>query len=562
MATRFVLVGVFSCLAAALVSAARVAPRGAPAAAPARVVTVLVFPFENASRMAKLDWLSEGLVELTLERLSGRGPFFYPREERLAALDRLGLPTSTRFSRATMLKIAEDVDADYVVFGHYTLDGKTLMISARVLRASPADLSPPMEEWGPLEDLMGTHARLAWRVLGAIDPALAGIGSSSAREFAAKLARLRLDAFEFYIRGLLSADNDEQRLRDLREAARLEPAWDAPVFAAGETYFARRDCAAALLWLSRIPPADARGTQASFHTGVCHLLRNDPARAEAAFANLLERKQELPEVLNNLAVARERLGNPRQAAIELERATRLDPEDAGYWFNLGLAGLRAGDPAAAARSFREVLLRQPEDTEARGLLIAALQQSGRSSEAAAERAAALPPASPEAMAKLDRVKMQLDPASLRPFGETGGQTAVEGGAKPGEAFMHRMQHRELHMQRGQQYLAAGKLYDAQREFSEAIILVPMHSPAAHQGLAEVFHRQGRTDDAIREMRAALASRDLPATRTALAQLFLEQNRTSEAREELRAALKLDPSYAPARQLLQQLEARKAPGESP
>ena len=565
MTTRFVLVGVLSCLAAALASAARAAPQGAPAAAPARVVTVLVFPFENASRMAKLDWLSEGLAELTIERLSAQGPFFYPREERLAALDRLGLPTSTRFSRATMLKIAEDIDADYVVFGHCTVDGKTLRIGARVLRIGPADLSPPMEESGPLEDLMDTHARLAWRVLVAIDPALAGTGSSSAREFAAKLARLRLDAFEYYIRGLLSADHE--RLRDLREAARLEPAWDAPAFAVGETYFARRDCAAALLWLSRIPPADARSTEASFDAGVCHLLRNDPARAEAAFASLLERKQNLPEALNNLAVARERLGKPRQAAIELERATQLDPEDAEYWFNLGLASLRASDPAAAARAFREVLRRQPEDTEARGLLIAALEQSGRSSEAAMERqesgrAAALPPASPEAMAKLDRVKMQLDPASLHPFGEPGGQAAAEGGTKPGEAFLHRRKHHELHVQRGQEYLAAGKLYDAQREFSEAIVLAPMHSPTAHQGLAEVFRRQGRPDDAIREMRAALASRDLPATRTALAQLFLEQNRTSEAREELRAALKLDPSYAPARQLLERLEARKAPGESP
>ncbi|HEX2712169.1 MAG TPA: tetratricopeptide repeat protein [Candidatus Acidoferrales bacterium] len=565
MTTRFVLVGVLSCLAPALASAARAAPQGAPAAAPARGVTVLVFPFENASRVAKLDWLSEGLAELTIERLFGQGPFFYPREERLAALDHLGLPTSTHFSRATMLKIADDIDADYIVFGQYTVDGKALRIGARVLRIGPADLSPPMEESGPLEDLMSTHARLAWRVLVAVGPTLAGTGSDPGREFAAKLARLRLDAFEYYIRGILSADDDE-RLRQLREAARIEPAWDAPAFAAGETYFARRDCAAALLWLSRIPPANARGTEASFDAGVCHLLRNDPARAEAALASLLERRQNLPEALNNLAVAHERLGKPREAATELERATQLDPEEGEYWFNLGLASLRASDPTAAVRAFREGLRRRPDDAEAHGLLVAALEQSGRSSEAAMERQqsgrGALPLASRQAMAKLGRIKMRLDPASLHPFGEPGGQAAAEGGAKSGEPLLHRMQHRELHMQRGQQYLTAGKLYDAQREFSEAIILAPMHSPAAHQGLAEVFRRQGRSDDAIREMRAALASRDLPATRTALAQLLLELNRTSEAREELRAALKLDPGYTPARQLLERLETRKPPGESP
>ncbi len=576
MATRSVLIGVLCSVAAALASAAyplgsaaQGVPQAERAIAATRAVTLLVFPFEDASRTAKLAWLSEGLAELTIERLSGQAPFVYPREERLAALDRLGLPASTHFSRATMLKIAEEMDADYIVFGRYTLDGRTLALSAHVLRISPADLSPPIEEAGPLEDLMDTHGRLAWRVLFAAAPARVRVSFRSERDFAAKLLHLRLDAFEDYVRGLLSSD-DEQRLRNFREAARLEPSWDNPAFALGQAYFARRDCASALPWLSRVSPAHLRGAEASFDAGVCHLLRNDPARAEAAFAGLLERKRDLPEALNNLALAQERLGKLREAATALERAAQLDPEDVEYAFNLGLLNLRASEPAAAVRAFREALHHQPEDAEARALLIAALERSGRSSEAAAEReqatraggrVAALPSASPEALAKLERIKTQLDPASLHPPAETSGQTAAEA-AKAGELLAHRMQHRELHMSRGRQFLAAGQLYDAQREFSEAIVLVPMKSPAAHQGLAEVFRRQGRPDDAVREMRAALASRDDPAMRTALARLLLEQNRLGEAREELVAALKLDPGYAPARQLLEQLEAHKGPGGSP
>jgi len=533
-----------------------------------RPVTLLVFPFENDSRQAKLDWLSEGLAELTIERLSGQGPYVYPREERLAALDRLGLPASTHFSRATMLKTAEELDADYVVFGRYTLDGKTLALAARVLRIQPADLSPPIEEAGPLDGLMDTHARLAWHVLSVIAPARVGASSRAPKDFAAKLLRVRLDALEFYVRGLLSSD-DEQRLHHLREAARLEPAWDAPAFALGETYFARRDCASALPWLSRVPPANMHGAEAGFDAGVCHLLRNDPARAESAFATLLERRRDLSEALNNLALARERLGKSQEASVDFARATQLDPEEDDYWFNLGLLNLRTNEPAAAVRAFREVLRRQPDDTEARALLIAALDQSGRSSEATAEREqagrvgrrpAALPSTSPEALAKFDRIKVELDPASLHPVADTTGQTTADTGAKPAGALAHRIQHRDLHMARGQQFLAAGKLYDAQREFSEAIVLVPLNSPAAHQGLAEVFRRQGRPDDAIRELRAALASRDDPATRTALARLLLEQNNATEAREELRAALKLAPGYAEARRLLEQLEARKGPGK--
>ncbi len=559
-------------------AAAQNSPQTERVESPARVATLLVFPFENSSRVAKLDWLGEGLADLTIERLGGEGQFVFPREERLAALDRLGLPASTRYTRATMLKVAEEIDADYVVFGQYELNGRTLTVAARLLRISPASLSPPMVEPGALNDLMEMHGRLAWRVLRFINPAY----PLNQRDFAAKFPKLRLDAFEYYVRGLLSLD-DEERLRDFREAARLEPAWDAPAFALGHAYYGRHDCEAALPWLTRVPPAHERGAEANFEAGVCHLLRNDPARAEAAFAGLLEsvrpaappaasaraeaaaRPRELPEALNNLGVARERLGKRREAAAALERATQLDPEEAEYWFNLGLLRMRVNDASAAVRPFQEVLRRQPHDAEARALLIAALEKSGRSPEAEAERreststgarAGTLPSLSPEALARMDRVRLRLDPASLHPLPES----AAEAAPKPGDTLAHRLKHRQFHMTRGQEFLAAGQLDDAQREFNEAIVLAPLNTPAAHLGLAEVFRRQNRPDDAIRELRAALGSRDDSTTRTALARLLLGQNRIAEAREELRLALKLNPGYVEARQLLERLEARTGAGE--
>src|ERR1700693_5984144 len=49
--------------------------------------TILLFPFENESRMANLDWLDEGLAELTAERLEDRDVSVLSREERLATLE-------------------------------------------------------------------------------------------------------------------------------------------------------------------------------------------------------------------------------------------------------------------------------------------------------------------------------------------------------------------------------------------------------------------------------------------------------------------------------------------
>src|ERR1700676_1437244 len=79
----------------------------------------LVFPFENAGASPRLDWLGEGLEELTIERLASAGQQVYSHAGRMGELERYGLPATAKLSRATMLHIAEDLDADYVVFGNF-----------------------------------------------------------------------------------------------------------------------------------------------------------------------------------------------------------------------------------------------------------------------------------------------------------------------------------------------------------------------------------------------------------------------------------------------------------
>src|SRR2546425_13075378 len=70
MATRNVLIGVLSTLAASPTCVAQSFHSAARAARPTGSETLLVFPLENSSRLAKLEWLGEGLAELTIERLS------------------------------------------------------------------------------------------------------------------------------------------------------------------------------------------------------------------------------------------------------------------------------------------------------------------------------------------------------------------------------------------------------------------------------------------------------------------------------------------------------------
>ncbi len=385
--------------------------------------------------MANLDWLGEGLSEVTAERLEDRGVNVLSREDRLATLERMGLPDSARFSHATIVKIAGEADADVVVYGQFQSDGKTATLEARVLHLNPPSLSQPLTETSAMQDLLRAQARLTWQILCALDPKECPPQGANTDEssFSEPPPSLSLDALENFVHGI-AGSQDEDRLRLLRESARLEPNWDRPAFELGQIYFKRHDCDSALVWYSRVPPNRPDGPEASFATGVCHLALNDAARADAAFSGLLERTRkageqdslpELPEMHNNLGVARLRLGKWSEAGTEFERASALDPEEADYLVNMALAKLVGKQESAAVAPLERARAIDADDKGARALLIATLDSLGRSSEAAAIRAETTENADkqpqpnlqdPNGLAQLARVSRNLDRTLLRPSG--------------------------------------------------------------------------------------------------------------------------------------------------
>ena len=530
----------------------------------------LVFPFENTGASPRLDWLGEGLEELTIQRLSGAGEQVYSHAGRLVELERYGLPHASKLSRATMLHIAEDLDADFVVFGRFTANGTSLTIESRILKVSPARLLPGLRETGTLDSLMDLHSRLVWRMLSANDRNYA----LSLAEFTKRQRPLRLDAFEHYSRGLLASE-DDVRLRELREAARLEPEWPEPDFALGEAYFTRRDCDSALPWYARVPKTHDRYVESVFATGVCRLLLGQPDHAEEVFNSLPDALKnnmisgaDLPEILNDLAIARARQGKTAAAQTDLRHAVDLDPDEDDYPFNLGLLALQTNDASAAAGFFREAVLREADNSEDRALLILSLEAAGKKTEAEQEREAAnetfgpngLPTirldAKNETLARLYRIKTELDVTALRAEIESAEPPAsAAASASSSDATL-------THIRRGRQELSAGHADAAEKEF-RAVLAADPTSPAAHRGLAEIDRRQGKMDDAVKELQASLEARDSAAVRTMLAKIYLEQKKPDLARAEVEKALKLAPNYTEAKQLLEHLQnskpAEKKPG---
>ncbi len=529
----------------------------------------LVFPFENVGASARLDWIGEGLEELTIQRLSEAGQQVYSHAGRLNEMDRYGLPSSAKLSRATMLHIGQEMDADYVVFGEYTSDGKTITVSARIMRVNPVALLPAIEESDALASLMGLHTKLTWKLLGSCDHGY----PLNLAEFSRLQQPLGLAAFEQYIRGLL-ANDDETRLRDLKEAARLEPGWPEPAFAIGEVYFQKNDCSAALPWYAKVPTTNARKVEASFATGVCRLRLGQPDKAEEVF-NALEEDlhrnlvtgADLPEILNNLAIARARQNNLPPALTALGRARDIDPDEDDYPFNLGLLALQQKDQATAETHFREAVQREADNPEDLAFLIYTLDKLGKKPEASAEREAAteafgekgLPllkfdSNAADSFTKYQRIKGQLDVTSLRLELE-GPQTQKVAGTTDPSALTNSA---VAHIRLGRQEFRAGRLDAAEKEFQAALVAEPRNA-SAHRELADIYRRRGKLDEAAHELQLSLAERDSAAVRTTLARIYLEQKKYDLARAEVEKAIKLAPNYPEAKELLEHLEKSKPAG---
>ena len=516
-----------------------------------------------------MDWLSEGLEELTIQRLSAAGEQVYSHAGGGAELERYGLPRSSVFSRATMLRIAEDLDADFVIYGKYAANANVITIEMRMLSMNPLALRSPIQESGPLPSLLELHTRLLWRTLSAQGTHY----PLTLDDFTKRQRPLRLDAFEQYARGLMATD-DEAKLRQLHEAARLEPEWPDADYALGAAYFAHKDYSAALAWFFKVPKNHDRYPEALFYSGVCRLQLNQAERAEEDFHSLQETLKsnlayggDLPEILNNLAIAQARQGKIAAAQAGLRRAAELAPGEDDYSFNLGLLALQSDDAGAAADYFRDASEREPDAAGDRALLILSLDKAGRKVEAGQEQEAAKEAFGPnglpaiqldaknETLTKLTRVKMELDVSGVRPevaSTEAPADTASDSAPSDTPAS---------HVRKGRQELSAGQVDAAEKEFRAALAAEPANA-AAHRGLGEIYRRRGEMDDAVKELQTSLETRDSAEVRTLLAKIYLEEKKPDQARAEAEKALKLAPNYAEAKQLLEHLKNSSAAAKNP
>ncbi|MGA8531113.1 MAG: tetratricopeptide repeat protein, partial [Acidobacteriaceae bacterium] len=271
---------------------------------------LLVLPFENKSGVTSLDWMGEAFPEVLNRRLNSAGFLTISRGDRLYAFDHLGLPLNLEPSRATAIRIAQTLDADYVVFGHYTLTNNAIQATAEVLDVGALQLDDPLQAQGDMAQLLPMINGLAWQVTRQIDPTY-GVEEST---FVAADRDVSEDAFENYIQGL-TAETSEKQIAHLKEAVRLDENFPPARLALGRAYFADQDYDQAAATLGELPKDNANALEADFYRGLALFYTGNYREAEDAFA-FVSTRLPLPEVVNNQGVAASRRGKDAGALFQ------------------------------------------------------------------------------------------------------------------------------------------------------------------------------------------------------------------------------------------------------
>jgi tetratricopeptide (TPR) repeat protein len=317
---------------------------------------VLVLPFDNRTGQTNLAWVGNSFPDTLNQRLTSVGFLTITRDDRQYALDHLGLPVDFRPSRATTIRIAQTLDADFVIVGSYTVSNARIAVQAQVLEVNKLRLSQPLEDSSELSRLFDVENALAWKVARQIDPHL----NVAQQTFLAASGGVKLSAFENYIRGT-DATTSQERIKRLQMAIQDTPNYPAALLALGKAEFAQRDYDQAATTLAKIPRSDRRALEANFYIGLARFNSAKYAEAESAFAFVASRLP-LPEVVNNQAVAASRQGH--DATPLFQRASTADPNDADYHYNLAVSMMRKGDFAGAQREVDLALKLHAADTEA------------------------------------------------------------------------------------------------------------------------------------------------------------------------------------------------------
>ena len=495
---------------------------------------VLVLPFDNRSGQSNLGWIGDSFPYTLDQRLTSVGFLTIGRDDRQYALEHLGLPSDFRPSRATTIRIAQTLDADYVVVGSFNVENGRIQVQAQILEVNQLRMSEPLTDSAELSRLFEVENAIAWKLAQRMDPHFA----VAEQTFLAAAGGVRLSSFEDYIRGT-SAPTSDERLKRLNAAVTETPDYTAALLALGKEQYTARQYEAAAATLAKVPSTDRVALEAGFYGGLARFNTAKYAEAASAFAFVATRLP-LPEVVNDQGVAESRQG--KDAAPLFQQVIAADPNDADYHFNLAVALLGRSDIAGSTREVQVALSLHSDDPEATELLTRLEATHGSTANLKTIVGA-------DGFQPTTRIRRTWSEASFRQVAfQLDQMRAIQ------LATLPPAQQAEQYTQLGVGYLAQGLMPEAEKEFQSALTADPGNA-ASHAGIAQVRERTGSPIDARNEAEASLQIKPNVDAYLVLARLDLHDDQLPASASSVAAALKLEPANAAALGMKTALEAR-------
>lgn len=360
--------------------------------------SVMVLPFENTSNKSEFNWVGESFAGSLSELLKVPGLTVVSNQERKIIQQRLRIPLTVLPSLATSLKLARESGATLLIFGKYDIipaDGDvaaSISVRSNMIRVNEGrffteefpDGSLKTREINlsdALQNLQTVQGQVAYQILYQRDKAL----PFSQNQFIEAANKVPARAFEAYIKGLLSASNEETREIYLRNAIRIySEEKEGAVYAEaalelGHLYMNKRSFADAVSYFSQIPEQSPQYAETAFFTGLIQWQQKNYEQALAVLRPLAD-DLKLTSVYNTLGAiailaSREETKNKGKSdallveGIEyLKKAHEAEPANLNAAFNLSVAHFLNGNNKGSVEMIRSVIAGIPRDGDAYYLL--------------------------------------------------------------------------------------------------------------------------------------------------------------------------------------------------
>jgi tetratricopeptide (TPR) repeat protein len=343
----------------------------------AEAVTVIVLPLENLSRLPAINWLSEGVALSLSDQIRSSNVAVIDREQRTALIESLDLPPNAPLSRASMIRVAQQADADRLVMGSYSGKPDNVQLELHLLDVKTLKLGSKINVGGPLTTLPQMENELAWDILNAIGAA-AGLSRDRFKE---RTRTVPNTAYALFVRTLTESDEDQQA-KLLSRAVESYPNFPRAQFLLGKYYFQTGDCSKSIPHLQIGLKEQATYLQSEFMLGTCFLRQSLLDEAIQAYSHLLSFVQP-HEVLNNIGVAYLRKGDYAIAIQDLIEARKLLPGDATIDLNLAIARFMEGNDSAARELLEQSVKAHPSNGMLAYLFGRVLRRLGEADQSAA-----------------------------------------------------------------------------------------------------------------------------------------------------------------------------------